>query len=313
MKIALIAAYIGKLPNYFNLWLKTCGSNQEISFFLVTDNEISANLIPANVTVINSDLPDLKMRFESVAGYPVSLTYAYKLCEFKPLYGLAFASILRGFDYWGYCDIDVLWGRILDFIPEDVDKYVRLFKRGHFCLHQNNELGNNLFRLEHPTVSARDALQSDSYQYLDEGGLYWICRQHCISMYDVTEPIGDFSYKKARLAISFFSLGLNRKHQAFLIEDGKAVQVYFENGEISRREFMYFHLQKRNFPDLREEDFEHVDSWAITARGFVAGPHFIRNVADLDRLNPPSYRHMVNFARGAMRRRFSKYLASFMR
>ena len=40
----------------------------------------------------------------------VTLDRPYKLCDFKPAYGFIFGEYLKEYDYWGHCDIDIVWG-----------------------------------------------------------------------------------------------------------------------------------------------------------------------------------------------------------
>ena len=37
-KVCVIGVYFGKLPEYFNLWLKSCEYNKDIDFLIVSDN-----------------------------------------------------------------------------------------------------------------------------------------------------------------------------------------------------------------------------------------------------------------------------------
>ena len=38
MKIAMIVCWIGKLPDYFDLWEYSCSKNEDYDFFVFTDN-----------------------------------------------------------------------------------------------------------------------------------------------------------------------------------------------------------------------------------------------------------------------------------
>ncbi len=308
MKIALISTYFGSLPNYFLLWLKTCANNPEVQFFLATDCDVPSRDLPPNVHIIRASLRDFKKGFSQIVGFPVNLERAYKVCDFRPIFGLYFADLLRGFDYWGHVDIDVLWGRIAHFLPQDLTQYDRIYRRGHFALFRNNEHGNNLFRLPHPEISYEQAFRSSKSECFDEGGIYWICEHNGISLYDPQDPIGDISYKSARLSFSFNG-HLNARYQAFVIDEGKAMQIYSEGGEIRHREFMYFHFQKRQFPAIDIDQFRHLDSWTITPHGFIPGLPDVHSERDLDALNRPCYPHLVDFYRSAAKKRLSALLA----
>ena len=38
MKIGMIVCWIGKLPDYFDLWEYSCSKNEDYDFFVFTDN-----------------------------------------------------------------------------------------------------------------------------------------------------------------------------------------------------------------------------------------------------------------------------------
>ena len=46
-KIGIICCYFGSLPNYFNLWLKSCAANPTIDWLFFTDQSIET--LPKNV------------------------------------------------------------------------------------------------------------------------------------------------------------------------------------------------------------------------------------------------------------------------
>lgn len=111
--ICLIVPYIGKLNDFFKLWLKTAETNETIDFYLFVDDEdfIKFYKSAPNVSVIKSTLSDLKKRFEDLLGFEIALNAPYKLCDYRPTFGEAFREITRNYDFWGYCDCnDMLLG-----------------------------------------------------------------------------------------------------------------------------------------------------------------------------------------------------------
>ena len=45
----------------------------------------------------------------------------YKLCDYKPVYGLIFDEDLQDYDFWGHCDVDLIFG--------DIRKFINLYKK----------------------------------------------------------------------------------------------------------------------------------------------------------------------------------------
>lgn len=103
----IIACYYGKLPDWLELWLLSCKYNPCFDFMLVTDQKVS-NTFPANVRLLQLSMEELRRRFSRILGFSAALSDEYKLCDYKPLYGLAFQKELTGFDFWGHCDLDVI-------------------------------------------------------------------------------------------------------------------------------------------------------------------------------------------------------------
>ena len=118
--ICLIVPYIGKLNDFFKLWLKTAEANETIDFYLFVDDEDFINSYkPAhNISVIKSTLSELKKQFEDLLGFEIALNTPYKLCDYKPIFGEAFKGITHNYDFWGYCDCnDMLLGGLEIILP----------------------------------------------------------------------------------------------------------------------------------------------------------------------------------------------------
>jgi len=112
-KTVLISAYFGSFPNYFNLWLKSAGSNESIDFLIFSDCNCSKYTpLPHNVKIVKTDFEALRKRIQSCYDFNLALNTPYKLCDFKPAYGEIFGPEIRGYDYWGNCDLDMIFGNI---------------------------------------------------------------------------------------------------------------------------------------------------------------------------------------------------------
>jgi hypothetical protein len=66
---------------------------------------------------------------------------------------------------------------------------------------------------------------------------------------------------------------------------------------------MYFHFQKRKFPDILEAEFEPVSSWRITPYGFLPGLPLEWTGKTLDENNKPNYAHIYQLILSAGRKR----------
>ena len=138
--VALILPYFGKFPNYFPLWLKSAGANPSFTFMIFTDIDMSGYDIPHNVHVHSMTLEGIRKRAAKYLDFEPVLNTPYKLCDYRPMYGLIFEDYLSGYDFWGFCDCDLIWGDMSKFITDEMmDKYGRLYRNGHLQLLRNTE------------------------------------------------------------------------------------------------------------------------------------------------------------------------------
>lgn len=150
-KICFVACYFGAWPKHINLLLKSCQYNPSVDFLLVSDCGPLPQA-PENVRVVPVTLGALKQRITEQLGMEVALNRPYKLCDFKTAYGVILADYLQGYDFWGCTDLDQVYGRIRQFVPDDLlDAHDVIAARpwyltGFFFLFRNNERVNCLFQ-----------------------------------------------------------------------------------------------------------------------------------------------------------------------
>lgn len=141
----LILPYFGRFNNYFPLFLRSCGANPSIDFLVFTD-DMTPYSYPTNVRVVPMTLDEFRTNAARKFGFKPCLPSPYKLCDFKPAYGLLFEEYLDGYDYWGHCDCDLLFGNLAKLlIPVLGRKYDKLFAAGHLTLYRNTPENNRRF------------------------------------------------------------------------------------------------------------------------------------------------------------------------
>lgn len=140
--IAIIICYIGKLPWYFDYFAHSCKYNPSVDFFIVTDDTDYPKSVSSNIRFIYKTLSEINQLAKEKLKLPVQITTGYKLCEFKPTCGILFSALLKGYDFWGHGDIDVIYGNIGKFITEKVLQKNDLvsvrhnYVTGHFALYR---------------------------------------------------------------------------------------------------------------------------------------------------------------------------------
>lgn len=175
-KICLINCFFGnKWPSYFQYFLTSCKSNPTVSFLFFTNLEIKDK--PENVTIVPMTLKDFNKITSSKLGFEVNILEPYKLCDFKPAYGKIFEDYLQSFDYWGYCDIDLVFGNIRKFITTALLTNYQVisarieYPAGFFTLYSNNTYINSL------------CLQSKDFKHIMQSKRHY-CFDECNFMFN---------------------------------------------------------------------------------------------------------------------------------
>lgn len=149
-KIVLINCFYGEFPWYFKFFIKTCYTNPTINFLIFSDNNYIGDL-PENVKIISFSLEDFNELASKKLNLKVAVTAPYKLCDFKPAYGIIFSDYIFDYDFWGMCDLDIILGRVREFMTDEIlDEYDVIstrhdFLTGWFMLFRNSKQINELF------------------------------------------------------------------------------------------------------------------------------------------------------------------------
>ena len=151
-RILFVITYMGAYPWYFPYFLHSCRFNPTIDFLLLTDNNDPDLELPPNVKLIPYSMEQFKADAAKVLGFEVAVESGYKLCDFKPAYGHIFSDFIKEYDFWGYCDVDVIFGNIRAFMTDELlDEYDIISARhdyltGCFALYRNNPFMRELFQ-----------------------------------------------------------------------------------------------------------------------------------------------------------------------
>ena len=283
MKKCFIICWFGVLPEYFPAWAKSCEYNQDFNFLIFTDNEIKYKL-PKNVFFHHLDKTEFLKRCKFL-GAKISLDKPYRLCDFRPMYGEIFKDELKQYDFWGYCDIDLIFGDINKYIQStDFESYEAIFNGGHFTLIRNNAKMNSLFKakgaiFDYKTVIKREAI----YAFDETTGFQRIARTNGVyAKFGIPYVETESKYKQLRSRLE----KENPDNQCFYWDNGKLYRAKEEKGEVYYQELAYIHLQKRKLI-LKDLDFDNSTSFWILPDGFMIKEYSgIPSVEDIHRMNP---------------------------
>lgn len=252
MKILFIVPYFGKLPSNFDLWLKTCQANPEFNWLIISDQDLPEYPVENVQCVYFKDIAALSKLINAKLNLKVKINSAYKFCDYRPLYGAIFEDYLDGYDFWGFCDMDVFFGRLSNFlIPEILDEYDIIQRWGHLTVVRNNEVCNRLYEKCFGYSTMEKVLNWDMNQGTDERIMPYIGQKSGLKCYYNQTWMADvaphtFQYKMDKLGSN------NYTSQIFAWESGVLYRYFLNNGHIHRDEFMYIHLQKREIEILNK-------------------------------------------------------------
>lgn len=281
--ICLINVFLGEFPWYFNFFLKSCSTNPSIDFLIFTDQKAPENT-PANVRFVPFSLSDFNYLAAEKLYLVIDVKYAYKLCDFKPAYGIIFSEYLKNYEYWGITDIDVIFGRIREFITDEMlDEYEVISVRndyptGSFMIFKNNTKINNLFRRSkdhHHVFTSQKHYCFDEcnfvHGYLEEGGDIFEIETEIESMHHVLLK----EMKDNNLHVHF----------DFLIIEGLPGQLFWDNGILSFKnefEVLFYHLilYKDNLYSFKPEwkhipQQFHIDKYLIRSQNIFSKLYFL--------------------------------------
>lgn len=283
LKIAIIGVYYGKFPDWIPYWLKSCESNRNIDFFIVTD--IKGLLVPNNVHIIDISIQQLKKISEEKLKMDISLERPYKICDYKPVYGIIFEDYLKEYDYWGHCDFDLIWGDIKYFIEKyDIEKYDKFLPLGHLALYRNSEKCNKYYKMsgsrcgDYKTVFKNEK----NYAFDETDGIFSIYKKNKLPMFKdrIFAEIKTF-HKRFRLKMR----DKNYKHQVFYYENGKIYRAFQKNKKIQTEEYIYIHF-RRKIPINKKLEYKEISNgFYITDKGFFKKELGIPTIEDIEKYN----------------------------
>lgn len=169
-RFCLVVVWFGDLPPWLPFFLKSCSHVPSMDWLIFTDASLPESS-PTNVLFQAFS----KSAFETIVGERMDaeykFSYGYKLCDLKPAYGDFFQAWLKDYEYWGYCDLDIVVGdpiRLLQragAIGADVITASKRIIVGHFTLIKNTQRMRTLYR---DCPAWREKFCDKDYQVFDE-------------------------------------------------------------------------------------------------------------------------------------------------
>jgi len=265
--IKILMPYFGTWPRWFWLFLETCRTNSEVEWLFLSDCGIPSDA-PSNVKFVEMSLEDFRELASRQLQMDVCLPYPFKVCDFRPAYGVILQDLVGDADYWAWGDTDVLYGNLtqmLNRIPLhkfDILSVRSEFLSGELTFLRNCERANNLFR------------QSAEYQriFTDRRGFdfeeYGFFNDRKI---DSFTDVARRAAKSGSLKLCLRDLGHNdRKFY------GRPFQLYWRDGQLWDMEtglpslhYHFLDLKKSEAFKIPMESFDLRNGFEVTRAGVL--------------------------------------------
>ena len=112
----IIIPYYGKLPWWFDFFLVSCAKNQYVSWIIYTDDASRCNNLPFNVKIVVTSFEEYKIKVSKSLNINFNPSQPYKLNDIKPFIGLIHREEIDDIPFWGWGDLDVIYGNIYKFL-----------------------------------------------------------------------------------------------------------------------------------------------------------------------------------------------------
>jgi len=169
--LMLLVPYFGRWPEWIDLFVETCKWNPGVHWRFYTDCGEPENKAD-NVDYIHLSFDDYKALVRERLGIAFDPPVPYKLCDLRPCLAFIHEQDLAGFPFFGYGDIDVVYGDIGSFYTERVLARSDVLSThperlaGHFAVLRNTPALRRAFER---IPNYRTLLEEPRYANMDEG------------------------------------------------------------------------------------------------------------------------------------------------
>lgn len=303
-EIAAIIPYFGRLPDYLDMFFDSFEKNELVHLYLVTDDHVDRH--PENVTIVPMQMAGFNQLATRKLGLEISIKTGYKLCEFKPAYGLIFQDLISDYSFWACMDLDMVVGDVANQLPgnwrdQDIVSVHSHWLSGPFSIFKNDEAVNALFR---ESKDWEHVYTSDEFFSFCECGKAWTQVLNHGQQYILESNFDSFTrviLTHAATINAHFGLHIKEK-----INPGEWVEysdgrVFDHRGE----EFAFYHsVCEKSNPYFDYPDWKHLpDRIYIDFFGFYKAAQFKSWSGQVYRL-----KRLIFGTAGRVQKRIRRYL-----
>lgn len=149
--LIIFIPYFGRWPAWINLFIESCKWNPGVRWRFYTDCGEPENKAD-NVDYIHLSFDDYKALVRERLGIAFDAADPYKLCDLKPCLAFIHERDVADFEFFGYGDIDVVYGNIGKFYTEEIRERFSVLSThperlsGHFTVLRNTPAFRHAFK-----------------------------------------------------------------------------------------------------------------------------------------------------------------------
>lgn len=176
--LIMLMPYFGRWPEWMNLFIESCKWNPGVRWRFFTDCGEAENKA-ANVDYVQLAFDDYKVLVRERLRTDFDPTDPYKICDVRPAFGDVHARDIAGYRFFGYGDIDLVYGQIDTFYDAALRARSNAISTrhdmfaGHFAILRNNWALRRAYR-RIPRFA--DILAQPDYVGIDERAFYEVFR-----------------------------------------------------------------------------------------------------------------------------------------
>lgn len=244
-KVTFIICYFGRFPNYMDLFLKSCSLNTDYNWIIFTDDKQRPQMYPPNVKFVEMEFADMQTLIRKKINSKCICPAPYKICDYKPTFGLLFSEYLQDSNYWGYCDMDMLFGDLNKYLSDPIhEKYDAIYNHGHLTLMRNRAKVNKAFMLPFSGIEYMYVFtHKANFGFDEKRGIVQILKEYKYDTY-IEDTFADIFPPEISIPLKLINKE-NYAGQAFLWKEGKVLRITPHCNKPD--EYSYIHLQKRPF------------------------------------------------------------------
>ena len=121
MKLTLIQLWLGNIPDYFLYHYETTKNLKDVEFLIFTDSDLVVD--SPNYRIVPITKKEIEDKASSMLDYDCKISNIRKINDLKSCLGELFEEYLTDCDFYGFYDIDTLFGDFQKWVTPHMEEY----------------------------------------------------------------------------------------------------------------------------------------------------------------------------------------------